>query len=92
MLLRAVLPGAARMRFDQEYLRRYGHANAAAEVEIVVMHSLATLHMKRPDIAQLAKSPAHVPCEQVPLITQRVVHALPSGRAVTTHWPSPGSK
>ncbi len=39
-----------RARFDQEYLRRYGHANAAAEVEIVVLHSLATLQMKRPDI------------------------------------------
>ena len=44
-----------RARFDQEYLRRYGHANAAAEVEIVVLHSLATLHMKRPDIARLAR-------------------------------------
>ncbi len=43
-----------RARFDQEYLRRYGHANAAAEVEIVVLHSLATLHMKRPEIARLA--------------------------------------
>ena len=44
-----------RTRFDQEYLRRYGHANAEAEAEIVVLHSLATLHMQRPDIAQLAK-------------------------------------
>ena len=43
---------ALRARFDQEYLRRYGHANAAAEVEIVVLHSLATLHMKRPEIAR----------------------------------------
>jgi N-methylhydantoinase A len=48
---------AARLRdrFDQEYLRRYGHANAEAEVEIVVLHSLATLHMKRPEIARLAR-------------------------------------
>ena len=45
---------ALRARFDQEYLRRYGHANPAADVEIVVLHSLATLHMKRPEIARLA--------------------------------------
>jgi N-methylhydantoinase A len=45
-----------RARFDQEYLRRYGHANATAEVEIVVLHSLATLHMKQPEIARLARA------------------------------------
>jgi N-methylhydantoinase A len=44
-----------RARFDQEYLRRYGHTNAAADVEIVVLHSLATLHMKRPELNRLAK-------------------------------------
>jgi N-methylhydantoinase A len=44
-----------RARFDQEYLRRYGHANVAAEAQIVVLHSLATLHMKRPDIDKLAR-------------------------------------
>jgi N-methylhydantoinase A len=44
-----------RARFDQEYERRYGHANPAAEVEVVVMHSLATLHMNRPDVARLAR-------------------------------------
>jgi N-methylhydantoinase A len=44
-----------RARFDEEYQRRYGHSNAAAEVEIVVLHSLATLHMKRPEIADFAK-------------------------------------
>jgi N-methylhydantoinase A len=44
-----------RARFDQEYLRRYGHANAAADVEVVVLHSLATLHIKRPEIALLAR-------------------------------------
>jgi len=47
-----------RARFDQEYLRRYGHSNAAAEVELVVLHSLATLHMRRPDIARLARAGA----------------------------------
>jgi N-methylhydantoinase A len=44
-----------RARFDDEYRRRYGHANAAAEVELVVLHSLATMQMKRPDIARLAR-------------------------------------
>jgi N-methylhydantoinase A len=44
-----------RTRFDQEYTRRYGHANATAEVEIVVLHSLATLHTKQPTIASLAR-------------------------------------
>ena len=44
-----------RARFDQEYERRYGHANSAAEVEVVVLHSLATLHMNRPDVARLAR-------------------------------------
>jgi N-methylhydantoinase A len=43
-----------RARFDQEYLRRYGHANSGADVQIVVLHSLATLHMKRPETARLA--------------------------------------
>jgi N-methylhydantoinase A len=47
--------GKLRARFDQEYERRYGHANSAAEVELVVLHSLATLHMNRPDIARLAR-------------------------------------
>jgi N-methylhydantoinase A len=42
-----------RAMFDQEYLRRYGHANPTADVEIVVLHSLATLHMARPEIARL---------------------------------------
>ena len=45
-----------RARFDREYLRRYGHANASAEVQIVVLHSLATLHMKQPEIARLART------------------------------------
>ncbi len=45
-----------RARFDQEYLRRYGHSNAVADVEMVVLHSLATLHMKRPEIARLPRS------------------------------------
>jgi N-methylhydantoinase A len=44
-----------RTRFDQEYERRYGHANSAAEIELVVLHSLATLQMNRPDVARLAR-------------------------------------
>jgi N-methylhydantoinase A len=47
--------GKLRARFDQEYQRRYGHANPAAEAEVVVLHSLATLHMNRPDVARLAR-------------------------------------
>jgi len=47
--------GQLRARFDQEYLRRYGHTNTAVEAEIVVLHSLATLKMNRPEIAGLAK-------------------------------------
>jgi N-methylhydantoinase A len=45
-----------RTRFDSEYQRRYGHANPTAEAEIVVLHSLATLHMRQPEIARLARS------------------------------------
>jgi N-methylhydantoinase A len=47
--------GRIRERFDQEYQRRYGHANSAAEVELVVLHSLATLRMNRPDVTGLAR-------------------------------------
>ena len=45
---------ALRQRFDREYLRRYGHTNPA-HVEIVVLHSLATLHMQRPELDRLAQ-------------------------------------
>src|SRR5262249_23549610 len=38
----------------REYERRYGHANPAAEAQLVVLHSLATLHMARPELARLA--------------------------------------
>jgi N-methylhydantoinase A len=48
---------ALRERFDREYLRRYGHTNPA-DVELVVLHSLATLHMRRPELKQLAQSSA----------------------------------
>jgi N-methylhydantoinase A len=56
--LKIALPKAAdaaalRAKFDAEYLRRYGHANAAADAQLVVLHSLATLHMARPELARL---------------------------------------
>ena len=50
---------ALRAKFDAEYLRRYGHANAAAEAQLVVLHSLATLHMARPQLARLADRDRH---------------------------------
>jgi N-methylhydantoinase A len=43
-----------REKFDREYERRYGHANPAAEAQLVVLHSLATLHMARPELGCLA--------------------------------------
>jgi N-methylhydantoinase A len=53
----ALPPGAdaaaLRAVFDTEYERRYGHANAAAEAQLVVLHSLATLQMMRPELASL---------------------------------------
>jgi N-methylhydantoinase A len=51
---------ALRERFDREYLRRYGHTNPA-DVEIVVLHSLATLHMQRPQLTRLAQASAGRP-------------------------------
>lgn len=48
-----------RQKFDREYERRYGHANPAAEAQFVVLHSLATLHMARPELARLADRDRH---------------------------------
>jgi N-methylhydantoinase A len=50
---------ALRDRFDREYERRYGHANPAAEAQLVVLHSLATLHMARPELERLADRDRH---------------------------------
>lgn len=63
--LKIALPQGAdaaawRETFDREYLRRYGHANAAADVQLVVLHSLATLHMARPELTRLADRDRHV--------------------------------
>jgi N-methylhydantoinase A len=59
----ALPPGAdaaaLRALFDREYLRRYGHANAAADAQLVVLHSLATLHMARPELARLVDRDRH---------------------------------
>jgi N-methylhydantoinase A len=46
---------ALRERFDREYLRRYGHTNPV-DVALVVLHPLATLHTRRPELKQLAQS------------------------------------
>jgi N-methylhydantoinase A len=50
---------ALREKFDREYERRYGHANPAAEAQLVVLHSLATLHMARPELVRLADRDRH---------------------------------
>ena len=50
---------ALRDKFDREYERRYGHANPAAEAQLVVLHSLATLHMARPELSRLADRDRH---------------------------------
>jgi len=50
---------ALRETFDREYARRYGHANPAAEAQLVALHSLATLHMARPELARLVDRDPH---------------------------------
>ena len=50
---------ALRGTFDREYARRYGHANPAAEAQLVALHSLATLHMPRPELMRLADRARH---------------------------------
>jgi N-methylhydantoinase A len=62
--LKIALPAGAdaamlRETFDREYERRYGHANPAAQAQLVVLHSLATLHMARPEISRLADRDRH---------------------------------
>jgi N-methylhydantoinase A len=70
-----------RERFDQEYLRRYGHANSDADVEIVVLHSLATLNMTRPDVARLARpSSGHQTAE----LEVRPIFSLEDDRFLST--------
>jgi N-methylhydantoinase A len=50
---------ALRQKFDREYARRYGHANPAAQAQLVVLHSLATLHMDRPELSRLTERDRH---------------------------------
>jgi N-methylhydantoinase A len=50
---------ALRQTFDREYERRYGHANPAADAQLVVLHSLATLHMARPELSRLIDRDRH---------------------------------
>ena len=70
-----------RARFDEEYLRRYGHANATAEVEVVVLHSLATLHTRQPDIARLARGERN---GNAPLLENRPTFFLEEDRFLPT--------
>ncbi len=70
-----------RARFDDEYRRRYGHANAAAEVELVVLHSLATMQMKRPDIARLARATGD---RKTPELEVRPIYFLDEDRFLPT--------
>ena len=49
-------PAEVREQFDREYLRRYGHNNAAAAVELVALRSLVTLQMMRPPLSSPAQS------------------------------------
>jgi N-methylhydantoinase A len=70
-----------RARFDEEYLRRYGHANATAEVEVVVLHSLATLHTQQPDIARLARGERN---GKAPLLENRPTFFLEEDRFLPT--------
>jgi N-methylhydantoinase A len=69
-----------RARFDQEYLRRYGHANTA-EAEIVVLHSLATLHTKQPEIARLSRGKAN---GKAPVLQRRPIFFLEEDRFAPT--------
>ena len=44
-----------REAFDRDYLRRYGHADAKAGVEIQALHLSAFARMQRPDLTRLAR-------------------------------------
>jgi N-methylhydantoinase A len=70
-----------RAMFDQEYLRRYGHENRTADVEMVVLHSLATLHMARPEVSRLAGHGHSVPVRET---TSRPVFFLEDDRFLDT--------
>jgi N-methylhydantoinase A len=70
-----------RAMFDQEYLRRYGHENRTADVEMVVLHSLATLHMARPEVSRLAGHGHSAPVRET---TSRPVFFLEDDRFLDT--------
>jgi N-methylhydantoinase A len=69
-----------RARFDREYLRRYGHNNTAS-AEIVVLHSLATLHTRQPDIARLARGKSN---GKAPVLQTRPIFFLENDGFVPT--------
>ncbi|MGB6799577.1 MAG: hydantoinase/oxoprolinase family protein, partial [Xanthobacteraceae bacterium] len=72
--------GQLRDRFDREYMRRYGQTNSS-EAEIVVLHSLATLHTKQPDIARLARGKRN---GKPPLLETRPIFFLEEDRFLPT--------
>ncbi len=51
-------PDAVRQAFDQDYERRYGHADKRAGVEIQALHLAAMARLHRPDLARLRRPSA----------------------------------
>ncbi len=47
---------AIRAAFDRDYMRRYGHADAKAAVEIQALHLAASVRFDRPDLARLTRA------------------------------------
>ena len=72
-------PTQIRELFDREYLRRYGHNNAAAAVELVALRSLATLDLMRPPL----RSPAQPAAAQA-TVRARPVYFLDAERFIET--------
>lgn len=50
--------GVVQRRFNDEYRVRYGHANPKQPLEIVALHSIAILPIRRPALAELANDAA----------------------------------
>ena len=73
-------PGQVRELFDREYLRRYGHNNSAAEVELVALRSLATLQLARPPLS----GPTHKPAAHRTVDRIRPVYFLDAERFLET--------
>ena len=52
---------AIRDAFQKDYKRRYGHADAKADVEFQALHLSAFAKLERPDIARLPRGSAATP-------------------------------